>query len=54
MSMNTLLKNAAGYALAFRANDITTTAMSNAIAEWFDLYYQQNHTCKQKFLHIHS
>lgn len=47
MSMNTLLKNADGYALAFRAKDITTHEMRAAIAEWFDLYYQQE-TSKQE------
>ena len=35
-----LIKNANGYALAFKASDVTTTAMREAIAEWFDLYYR--------------
>lgn len=41
MSFNALLKNADGYALAFKANDITTAKMRKAIPEWFDLYYQK-------------
>lgn len=41
MSFNALLKNADGYALAFKANDITTASMRKAIPEWFDLYYQK-------------
>lgn len=40
MSLNSLLKNADGYALAFQANDITSDKMRKAIAEWFYLYYQ--------------
>lgn len=40
MSLNSLLKNADGYALAFQANDITSEKMRKAIAEWFSLYYQ--------------
>jgi A118 family predicted phage portal protein len=40
MSLNSLLKNADGYALAFQANDITSEKMRKAIAEWFALYYQ--------------
>ena len=40
MSLNSLLKNADGYALAFKANDITSDKMRKAIAEWFSLYYQ--------------
>lgn len=34
-----LIENANGYALAFRASDITTDAMRTAITQWFDLYY---------------
>lgn len=34
-----LIENANGYALAFKASDVTTTAMRKAIVEWFDLYY---------------
>jgi len=41
MSFNTLLENADGYALAFRARDITTPEMRIAIPEWFSLYYQR-------------
>ena len=41
MSLNSLLKNADGYALAFKANDITTGEMRKAIQEWFELYYQK-------------
>lgn len=41
MSYNALLKNADGYALAFKANDITTSKMRKAIPEWFDLYYRK-------------
>lgn len=41
MSFNALLRNADGYALAFKANDITTDKMRRAIPEWFDLYYQK-------------
>lgn len=41
MSYGALLKNAEGYALAFKANDITTSKMRKAIPEWFDLYYQK-------------
>lgn len=41
MSFNALLRNADGYALAFKANDITTARMRKAIPEWFDLYYQK-------------
>lgn len=41
MSFNALLKNADGYALAFKANDITTDKMRKAIPEWFELYYQK-------------
>lgn len=37
-----LIKNANGYALAFKASDVTTTAMRSAIAEWFDLYYHDD------------
>lgn len=40
MSLNSLLKNADGYALAFQANDITSEKMRKAISEWFALYYQ--------------
>ena len=40
MSYGALLKNADGYALAFRANDITTDLMRAAIPEWFEMYYQ--------------
>lgn len=40
MSFSALLKNADGYALAFKANDITTAKMRKAIPEWFDMYYQ--------------
>lgn len=40
MSLNSLLKNADGYALAFQANDITSEKMRKAIAEWFSMYYQ--------------
>lgn len=39
MSMSALLNNADGYALAFKANDITTDKMRKAIHEWFGLYY---------------
>lgn len=39
MSMSALLNNADGYALAFKANDITTGEMKKAIKEWFELYY---------------
>ena len=39
MSMSALLNNADGYALAFKANDITTDKMRKAIREWFDIYY---------------
>ena len=35
-----LIENASGYALAFQANDTTSSAMQKAIAEWFDLYYR--------------
>lgn len=35
-----LIENASGYALAFRANDTTSSAMQKAITEWFDLYYR--------------
>lgn len=41
MSYGALLKNAGGYALAFKANDITTDKMRAAIPEWFELYYQE-------------
>ncbi len=41
MSYSALLKNADGYALAFKANDITTDKMRAAIPEWFELYYQE-------------
>lgn len=44
MSYNTLLKNADGYALAFKANDITTKKMRTAIPEWFEMYYQKEPT----------
>lgn len=44
MSYSTLLKNADGYALAFKANDITTDTMRKAIPEWFELYYQKEAT----------
>lgn len=44
MSYSTLLKNADGYALAFKANDITTDTMRKAIPEWFELYYQKKPT----------
>ena len=37
MSLNSLLKNADGYALAFQANDITSDKMRKAIAEWFSM-----------------
>jgi len=37
---NALLKNAAGYAMAFGAIDITSDRMRQAIPEWFDLYFQ--------------
>ena len=37
-----LIKNANGYALAFKASDVTTTAMRSAITEWFDLYYHDD------------
>ena len=40
MSYCALLKNADGYALAFKANDITTDLMRAAIPEWFEMYYQ--------------
>lgn len=40
MSYGALLKNADGYALAFKANDITTDLMRAAIPEWFEMYYQ--------------
>ena len=39
MSMSALLNNADGYALAFKANDITTDKMRKAIREWFNIYY---------------
>lgn len=35
-----LIENANGYALAFRASDVTTSAMRTAITHWFNLYYQ--------------
>lgn len=41
MSFSTLLKNADGYALAFRASDITTPQMRLAIPEWFSMYYKK-------------
>ena len=41
MSMSALLNNASGYALAFKANDITSDDMKKAIQEWFDLYYMR-------------
>lgn len=41
MSFSALLNNADGYALAFKASDITTEKMKRAIPEWFDLYYQK-------------
>lgn len=41
MSFNTLLNNAAGYAMAFQANDITSAEMQTAIPGWFELYFQQ-------------
>lgn len=44
MSLSALLNNADGYALAFKANDITTGEMRKAIQEWFDLYYQKTPT----------
>ena len=44
MSYSTLLKNADGYALAFKANDITTDTMRKSIPEWFELYYQKEAT----------
>lgn len=34
-----LIENANGYALAFHASDVTTSAMRTAITQWFDLYY---------------
>lgn len=39
-----LIENASGYAAAFQTADITSDAMRNAIAEWFDLYYGENKT----------
>lgn len=38
--MSNLIRNANGYALAFRAVDITSDVMRNAIEEWRDLYFQ--------------
>ena len=40
MNHHALLKNASDFAIAFKANDITTDLMCNAISEWFDLYFQ--------------
>ena len=40
MSYTTLLKSASNYAMAFKANDITSTEMRDAIGAWFDLYLQ--------------
>ena len=42
MSTNALIKNAAGYAEAFQAADITSTKMRNAILRWNDLYYGES------------
>jgi A118 family predicted phage portal protein len=39
MNFGTLLKNADGYALAFKAKDITSAEMRLAIPSWFDLYF---------------
>lgn len=41
MIFDALLKNADSYAMAFRANDITSRAMRRAIPEWFDLYFRE-------------
>ena len=41
MSYNTLMENAAQYAMAFEALEITTDAMRRAIPEWFELYFRQ-------------
>lgn len=41
MIFDALMKNADGYALAFRANDITSKDMRRAIPEWFDLYFRK-------------
>lgn len=38
--MSNLIRNASGYALAFRAVDITSEEMRAAITEWHDLYFQ--------------
>lgn len=47
MIFDALLKNADGYALAFRANDITTKEMRIAIPEWFDLYFRRERTADE-------
>ena len=38
--MSDLIRNAANYALAFQATDITSAKMRKAIGEWFNLYFQ--------------
>lgn len=40
MSFKTLLENAAQYAMAFQATEITSAEMREAIPEWRSLYYQ--------------
>lgn len=42
-----LLKNFSGYAAAFKAADITTQPMREAIQEWFNLYFQDKPTDKE-------